>query len=115
MEVLSAVCCGLDVHQASVPACLRSPGDGPALPRVFLRRQRRLTARRQGHEDTIRIPPPLRIGRLLRKDSGLVDAPGRWLRRTKGDYPFVPLPSYLLQDLTTPEHHAKILVEPRRS
>src|SRR5262249_20507878 len=29
MEVLYAVCCGLDVHQASVPACLRSPGDGP--------------------------------------------------------------------------------------
>jgi transposase len=29
MEVLYAVCCGLDVHQASVTACLRSPGDGP--------------------------------------------------------------------------------------
>jgi transposase len=29
MEVLYAVCCGLDVHQASVTACLRLPGDGP--------------------------------------------------------------------------------------
>jgi len=29
MEVLSPVCCGLDVHKASVTACLRSPGDGP--------------------------------------------------------------------------------------
>jgi transposase len=29
MEVLYAVCCGLDVHKASVTACLRSPGDGP--------------------------------------------------------------------------------------
>ena len=29
MEVLYAVCCGLDVHQATVTACLRSPGDGP--------------------------------------------------------------------------------------
>ena len=29
MEVLYRVCCGLDVHQASVTACLRSPGDGP--------------------------------------------------------------------------------------
>jgi transposase len=28
MEVLYAVCCGLDVHKASVTACLRSPGDG---------------------------------------------------------------------------------------
>jgi transposase len=28
MEVLFAVCCGLDVHKASVTACLRSPGDG---------------------------------------------------------------------------------------
>src|SRR5262245_48898657 len=30
MDVLSPVCCGLDVHKASVTACLRSPGDGPA-------------------------------------------------------------------------------------
>jgi transposase len=29
MEVLYVVCCGLDVHKASVTACLRSPGDGP--------------------------------------------------------------------------------------
>jgi transposase len=29
MEVLYAVCGGLDVHKASVTACLRSPGDGP--------------------------------------------------------------------------------------
>jgi hypothetical protein len=29
MEVLYAVCCGLDVHKASLTACLRSPGDGP--------------------------------------------------------------------------------------
>ncbi len=29
MEVLYPVCCALDVHQASVTACLRSPGDGP--------------------------------------------------------------------------------------
>src|SRR5213594_3644084 len=29
MEVLYRVCCALDVHQASVTACLRSPGDGP--------------------------------------------------------------------------------------
>jgi transposase len=29
MEALYAVCCGLDVHKASVTACLRSPGDGP--------------------------------------------------------------------------------------
>src|SRR5262249_7572664 len=29
MEVLYPVCCGLDVHKASVTACLRSPGDGP--------------------------------------------------------------------------------------
>ena len=29
MEVLYAVCCGLDVHKASVTACLRAPGDGP--------------------------------------------------------------------------------------
>jgi transposase len=29
MEVLYAVCCGLDVHKASVTACLRSPGAGP--------------------------------------------------------------------------------------
>jgi transposase len=29
MEVLYAVCCGLDVHKASVTACLRSPGNGP--------------------------------------------------------------------------------------
>jgi transposase len=29
MDVLYAVCCGLDVHKASVTACLRSPGDGP--------------------------------------------------------------------------------------
>jgi transposase len=29
MEVLYTVCCGLDVHKASVTACLRSPGDGP--------------------------------------------------------------------------------------
>jgi transposase len=28
MEVLYAVCCGLDVHKASVTACLRSPGVG---------------------------------------------------------------------------------------
>jgi transposase len=28
MEVLYAICCGLDVHKASVTACLRSPGDG---------------------------------------------------------------------------------------
>ena len=28
MEVLYAVCCGLDVHKASVTACLRSPGEG---------------------------------------------------------------------------------------
>src|SRR5262245_19184943 len=28
MEVLYAVCCGLDVHKASVTACLRSPGAG---------------------------------------------------------------------------------------
>jgi transposase len=28
MDVLYAVCCGLDVHKASVTACLRSPGDG---------------------------------------------------------------------------------------
>src|SRR5262245_43928385 len=27
MEVLYAVCCGLDVHKASVTACLRTPGD----------------------------------------------------------------------------------------
>jgi transposase len=30
MDVLYPVCCGLDVHKASVTACLRSPGDGPA-------------------------------------------------------------------------------------
>jgi len=30
MEVLYPVCCGLDVHKASVTACLCSPGDGPA-------------------------------------------------------------------------------------
>jgi transposase len=29
MEVLYAVCGGLDVHQASVTAWLRTPGDGP--------------------------------------------------------------------------------------
>jgi transposase len=29
MEVLYPVRCGLDVHKASVTACLRSPGDGP--------------------------------------------------------------------------------------
>jgi transposase len=29
MEVLYAVCCGLNVHKASVTACLRSLGDGP--------------------------------------------------------------------------------------
>jgi transposase len=29
MDVLYLVCCGLDVHKASVTACLRSPGDGP--------------------------------------------------------------------------------------
>jgi transposase len=29
MEVLYAVCCGLDVHKASVTACLRAPGEGP--------------------------------------------------------------------------------------
>src|SRR6059036_2880731 len=29
MEVLYPVCCALDVHQASVTACLRSPGNGP--------------------------------------------------------------------------------------
>ena len=29
MEVLYAVCCGLDVQKPSVTACLRSPGDGP--------------------------------------------------------------------------------------
>jgi len=29
MEVLYAVCCGLDVHKANVTACLRSPGTGP--------------------------------------------------------------------------------------
>ena len=29
MEVLYAVCCGLDVHKASVTACLRSPGQAP--------------------------------------------------------------------------------------
>ena len=29
MEVLYPVCCALDVHQASVTACLRSPGTGP--------------------------------------------------------------------------------------
>src|SRR5213595_1549882 len=29
MEVLYAICCGLDVHKASVTACLRAPGDGP--------------------------------------------------------------------------------------
>ena len=29
MEVLYTVCCGLDVHKASVTACLRAPGDGP--------------------------------------------------------------------------------------
>ncbi len=29
MEVLYAVCCGLDVHKARVTACLRAPGDGP--------------------------------------------------------------------------------------
>src|SRR5437762_10761296 len=29
MEVLYPVCCALDVHQASVTACLRAPGDGP--------------------------------------------------------------------------------------
>jgi hypothetical protein len=28
MEVLYAICCGLDVHKASVIACLRSPGVG---------------------------------------------------------------------------------------
>jgi hypothetical protein len=28
MEVLYAICCGLDVHKASVTACLRSPGVG---------------------------------------------------------------------------------------
>ena len=28
MEVLYAACCGLDVHKASVTACLRSPGVG---------------------------------------------------------------------------------------
>src|SRR5438094_4312668 len=28
MEVLYPVCCALDVHQASVTACLRAPGDG---------------------------------------------------------------------------------------
>jgi transposase len=28
MDVLYTVCCGLDVHKASVTACLRSPGDG---------------------------------------------------------------------------------------
>jgi transposase len=28
MDVLYPVCCGLDVHKASVTACLRSPGDG---------------------------------------------------------------------------------------
>jgi transposase len=28
MDVLYAVCCGLDVHKASVTACLRSPGAG---------------------------------------------------------------------------------------
>jgi transposase len=28
MELLYPICCGLDVHQASVTACLRSPGDG---------------------------------------------------------------------------------------
>src|SRR5262245_4847159 len=27
MEVLYAVCCGLDVHKASLTACLRAPGD----------------------------------------------------------------------------------------
>jgi transposase len=27
MEVLYTVCCGLDVHKASVTACLRAPGD----------------------------------------------------------------------------------------
>jgi hypothetical protein len=27
MEVLYPVCCGLDVHKASVTACLRTPGD----------------------------------------------------------------------------------------
>jgi hypothetical protein len=29
MEVLYAVCCGLDVHKTSIAACLRSPGTGP--------------------------------------------------------------------------------------
>src|SRR5262249_9113149 len=29
MEVLYPVCCGLDVHKASVTAWLRSPGNGP--------------------------------------------------------------------------------------
>lgn len=29
MEVLYPLCCGLDVHQARVTACLRTPGDGP--------------------------------------------------------------------------------------
>jgi hypothetical protein len=28
MEVLYAICCGLDVHKASITACLRSPGAG---------------------------------------------------------------------------------------
>ena len=28
MDVLYTVCCGLDVHKASVTACLRAPGDG---------------------------------------------------------------------------------------
>ncbi len=30
MDVLYPVCGGLDMHKASVTACLRSPGDGPA-------------------------------------------------------------------------------------
>jgi transposase len=29
MELLYPVCCGRDVHKASVTACLRAPGDGP--------------------------------------------------------------------------------------
>jgi hypothetical protein len=28
MEVLYAICCGLDVHKASIIACLRPPGVG---------------------------------------------------------------------------------------
>src|SRR5262245_54838737 len=50
--------CRLFLPLRGTPGGRSTTGVGQALPRIFLPRQRQVTARRQGHKHTIRLPTP---------------------------------------------------------